>query len=509
MSNADGSNGDARLSIAVTEGRNADRPRWGLRLGSSLGALLLLWLILLRVNATDLFFDEAQYWTWSLEPAFGYYSKPPLIAWVIGLATETCGASEFCIRLPSPLLHTATAFAVFALGAQLYDARVGFWSALAFATLPGISLSSGIISTDAPLLLFWALALCGLIGLLKTSRIWPGVLLGIALGLGLNAKYAMAFFIPCLALYLALTQEHRRLLKDGRLLAALLFGATLIAPNLAWNAANGFATIAHTASNADWGASLFNPRNALEFLGAQFGVFGPILFSALIAITVRAWKRGVPAEDRFLLFFALPVLAIVTVQAFLSHANANWAAVAYVSATTLVMATLIRDLSWRWLRASFGVHLTVLATLGLGVAFAGQLTLPFAGDFLARSLGWREVALVTHAVLEDGRRRGSPYSSIVTVERALTAELLYYLRDDPTPVLAWRGGDPPQNHYQLKRPFVKGTAEPALLVALRPDLDGVLTQFARVEPLGTREIPAGAGKARRITFYRLAGFKVD
>ena len=37
---------------------------------------------------TDLFFDEAQYWLWSRDLAFGYFSKPPLIAWLIRLATE-------------------------------------------------------------------------------------------------------------------------------------------------------------------------------------------------------------------------------------------------------------------------------------------------------------------------------------------------------------------------------------------------------------------------------------
>ena len=41
-------------------------------------ALLCVRLVALRWNVTDLFFDEAQYWAWSEEPAFGYYSKPPL-----------------------------------------------------------------------------------------------------------------------------------------------------------------------------------------------------------------------------------------------------------------------------------------------------------------------------------------------------------------------------------------------------------------------------------------------
>ena len=67
---------------------------WPVRLWAGLGLLLAVRLVALKFNATDLFFDEAQYWSWSLEPAFGYYSKPPLIAWVIGAATAVCGRAN-------------------------------------------------------------------------------------------------------------------------------------------------------------------------------------------------------------------------------------------------------------------------------------------------------------------------------------------------------------------------------------------------------------------------------
>ena len=42
-----------------------------------------LWrVVMLYFNATDLFVDEAQYWLWGQNLDFGYYSKPPMIAWV-------------------------------------------------------------------------------------------------------------------------------------------------------------------------------------------------------------------------------------------------------------------------------------------------------------------------------------------------------------------------------------------------------------------------------------------
>ena len=111
-----------------------------LRLLVCLGALLALRLVAVYAAKTDLVLDEAQYWTWSRELAFGYFSKPPMIAWVIGAASKLCGDSATCIRSASPVLYTLAAFMIYLTERALYGPRVGFWSAIVFATLPGVSI---------------------------------------------------------------------------------------------------------------------------------------------------------------------------------------------------------------------------------------------------------------------------------------------------------------------------------------------------------------------------------
>src|SRR5207245_2224166 len=122
-------------------------------------AITLLRLVWLALQPADLYPDEAQYWVWSQHLALGYYSKPPLVAWLIALTTGVLGESELAIRLSAPLLHAGAAVFVYAIGTRLYDRQVGLWSALAYASLPGVSVSGFIISTDAALLPFWAAAL--------------------------------------------------------------------------------------------------------------------------------------------------------------------------------------------------------------------------------------------------------------------------------------------------------------------------------------------------------------
>ncbi len=480
--------------------------RWTAALLAGLGALLCLRLLALQLNATDLFFDEAQYWAWSEEPAFGYYSKPPLIAWIIRAATEACGVGEACVRLPSPFLHTLTALAIFALGRILYDVRTGALSGLAFATLPGVSLSSGLISTDVPLLAFWALALIGFIQLSATRKLWPALLLGVSFGVGLNAKYAMAWFVLCAGVYLAVTPQRRAILKDYRLYLALALGIALIVPNLAWNYAHAFATFSHTADNANWTGSLLHPGKALEFFGAQFGVFGPILFGAFLVIVWRAWKIGLAEQDRLLLAFSLPLIAVITVQALLSRAHANWAAPAYVAATVLVMATMVRDRAWGWLIGSFAVNIAVLALIAFGTSTAGRLPLPFKPDPFARTLGWQELAEATRSELAKARVEGRPFAAVLTDDRAVTAELLYYMRSEATPVLAWRPGAP-HDHFELTRPFTAATTGPVLLVSLGSGSGSVGEAFTTSQRVGSRMLPAGENAERRVTFYVLSGYK--
>ena len=360
-----------------------------------------------------------------------------------------------------------------------------------------MSLSSTLISTDAPLLFFVALAFYAFLRMRDDpSWRWP-VLFGVALGLGLLAKYAMVYFLVCAAIWLAFNAHDRaRLLGHSRFYLGLAIGAAILAPNLVWNANNGFATLSHTADNANWGGGLLHPEAALEFVGGQFGVFGPILFVALVVFTAR-WlrdpgRRAASGETAALLItFSVPVLVLMTGQALLSRAHANWAAFAYVAATVLVVAALLQDGWTRLFRLSLGIHLAAALLIGTGGILAGRVALP-GGDPYARVLGWKATAQSA----SDMARNGG-YRAIAVDRRSLAAELLYYLRDDGIPVVALRGDGPPSDHFELTRPLTPETPRPVLLVSLSR------TGPAGSQALGSADIAAGKTKRRQVYFYAL------
>ncbi len=482
---------------------NGQAAPYGRYLVLFLAGLLLVRLFALYTSKTNLFFDEAQYWAWSRDLDFGYFSKPPVIAWIIRAATESCGMHEYCVRLASPLLHSFTALFVYLSAQELYDTRTGFWSGLAFATLPGVSFSAGLISTDVPLLTFWSIALFAWIKLLKTrSWVWA-LTLGVSLGLGLLSKYAMIYFLASALLFLVIDRDARWIFKSPHMLVALFIAGLLITPNILWNLDHGSVTFFHTAANAKWDGSLIHPLKALEFFGAQFGVFGPILFAALIIIAWRYVTRTFVQADRLLLAFSIPIILLITTQAFLSRAHANWAAVAYPAATILVTATMIRDQTWVWLRSSLALHLFAIVVLALATALAGRITFPGKADPFQRILGWDHLAQSTRDKLNEGR-----FGAVLTNDRAYTAELLYYLKDAPVPILAWRPDHVPHDHFQLTRPFLaKNTEEPLLLVSKRPKVPHITSRFANVHNLGQKALPTGQKGRRVVYFFKLSGFK--
>ncbi len=464
-------------------------------------ALTALRVLALAVSELNLYGDEAQYWSWAQDLAFGYFSKPPMVAWIIAAATAACGDGEFCVRIASPLLHAATAGVVFLLARSLFDARIALWSSITYATLPGVSYSSGFISTDVPLLLFWSLALTAFVGVLRRRGAAWALALGAALGLGLLSKYAMVYFLLCAVAYCATTAGARWFLTSRQALLALAVAAAITAPNLLWNLDHGWATLGHTAANANWGGPLFHPDRMLAFLGAQFGVFGPILFAGLLW-WLATWRPGRTSDgERLLLFFSVPVLALIVVQALLSRAHANWAAVAYPGATVALVAWFLRHGRARLANLSLGLH-TVAAVGICAVAAASALALPGQLDVFARLRGWDELGREVSARMAE-----RPGATVLSDHRMVMAELLYYTRGQGFPIVIWDANGAPGNHYELTAPLDAANGARVLFVASRGDPGTLLARFETVRPLGPLEVRTGPERTRTFTLYDLANFR--
>lgn len=470
-----------------------------------LGALTVWRVLALAALDINISFDEAQYWLWAQEPAFGYFSKPPMVAWAIAATTAVCGDGEVCIKLGSALAHFGAALALYHVGRVLFDARVGFWSALAYGLMPGVSFSSLVITTDPFLLLFWALALLMLVRVRAGGGIGAWLLLGLFVGLGLMSKYAMVFFIGSLAVALAWVPSLRAQARRPGPWLALLVAAACYAPNLWWNWSNDFVSYAHTQANANLGGDLFNPGELGAFLGSQFGVFGPIFFAVLLWIVLRRWRPTV-ADERFrlLIAFTLPVLAVMTVESLLSRANANWAATAYVAGSVLVTAWLLERDRLRLFKTAIALHLAIIFVLHNFTVLA-----PLAGiepgsklDPLKRVRGWDAMGESV-----AGLRAQAPDARLLFDDRKTMATLVYYVRPHPFAARMWNPDGVVENHYELEMALAEGDAGPFLYVTRHTDPAAVTGRFATAEQVSVLRVTLSADEALTLHVWRLDGFE--
>jgi len=296
--------------------------------------LVLIIFLIFLIRSISLFFsslelqgDEAQYWYWGTYFDWGYYSKPPLIGWMIGLFTSLFGNTAFIIKFPSLIAHFLTATVLFKLSLLFKRNREeSLFLSISYLIFFAVSLSSNIISTDPFLLLFWTLSLYFLkLSILKNSIKYV-LLTSISVALGFYAKYAMIYFFPCSIFLIILTDERRQLIINISIILGLVL--LLISPHVYWVYINNWLTFLHTGDNFNWGTSLFNIKQLFNFILSQFFIATPIIFFFYLKGFIK-FKKFISLYP-FEISYSLPILVLITIQSFISRANANWSSVAFI-----------------------------------------------------------------------------------------------------------------------------------------------------------------------------------
>ncbi len=263
-------------------------------------ALVRLWIA--ASGQIDLAQDEAQYWDWSRRLQLSYYSKGPLIAWIIAAWTAVFGNSELGVRFGALLGNLGVqGLLYFWLAALLRRPRLGLITLCLANTTPLFIVSGVLMTTDNPLLLCWTGGLVCLTALTERPRVfWPFLGLAAAMGFGILAKYTMLAFGGVALLY-AWRLHRRRMLPPGQgrnLLLALGLGTALgCAPILAWNLQNDFVSFRHVAGLAglsSQSAAAVTWKYFPEYLASQAGLLLPWWLAFMLW---QGWKLIVACMD--------------------------------------------------------------------------------------------------------------------------------------------------------------------------------------------------------------------
>jgi 4-amino-4-deoxy-L-arabinose transferase-like glycosyltransferase len=199
--------------------------------------------------------------------------KPPLALWVQALSVRVFGFHPLSVLVPQALMGVATVALIYDLVRRRFGRAAGFAGGLVLALTPITVAISRHNNPDALLVLCCVAALWALVRGLEDGRTRWLVLSGIFVGLGFEAKMAVALMVvPGIAAAYLWVAPRGRPKAIGQLLAG---GAAMVAVGGAWpvlvalTPAADRPWISGTADNSIW--SLIFGYNGLGRLSGQAG----------------------------------------------------------------------------------------------------------------------------------------------------------------------------------------------------------------------------------------------
>lgn len=332
--------------------------RDGWLLAALAAALVALKAWITHAAGVELHYDEAQYWEWSQQLDWSYYSKGPLVAWLIALSEAVFGHGEWQVRLPAWLAHGALLFVVFRFALDVWRDRAAAWWAVIIVLLtPMYFTLAMVMTTDIWLFLCWALGLWAVYRALifQRPRAWYGA--GAAVGIGALTKLSIGLLPAAVGIAVLANPRWRAQLKSPHLWGGLALMAVIISPVILWNAGNDWVMLRHEGGHI--GETNWSVRRALTFLVEQIAALSPLV--ALVALSVL-WRPPADTGKRLLWGLSLAWIAFFVFKALGAKVQVNWPAATYFSLLILFAGHVHRLARWqrRVMFAGFGLAVILM-----------------------------------------------------------------------------------------------------------------------------------------------------
>lgn len=402
-----------------------------------LGSLTFLRLLL--IGSVELAPDEAYYTMWSQYPDLSYYSKGPGVAATIWVSTHLFGTNEFGVRFFSPLLALGTSLLMYGFARRLYGEAVALWTVVLMNVLPIFLVGSVLMTIDPLSIFFWTAALVAFWRALEEapgfSWWWPAT--GALIGLGFLCKWTNALQLLSIVLLLVFTRRHRGELRRAGFWTMLGVFALCTIPPIVWNVQHDWITLDHLRARGGFQKeSHANPGMLLTFLGEHLLVYSPLVCLGMLFALWRGWglMRN-HFKSRFLLAFALPVLALYVIVAFRGAWEANWTAPAMPTLGLLAVVVWMElAQERRWARVYAVAALALGAVIGLlfldsDVLRMAGIPLPYAGDPASRLRGWESSAATIAEFRKQFETKLGHSTFLIADKYQTAAELGFYLKD--------------------------------------------------------------------------------
>jgi hypothetical protein len=275
-----------------------------------------LWLtaLILQSYFVELRADEAYYWRYSQQLAWGYFDHPPVTPFLISIGYFFF-QNELGVRILFIVLITATIWLMEKLinpdNLKLFYMIIG---SVAFLQI-GMVFGGGMFAIpDFPLLFFTALFFYLYKKYLEESSWWIIVLLPITISLLLLSKYHGIVVIGLTVL------SNLKLFTKRSFWIIIVLSTLLLLPHFNWQLANDFpSTRFHLFERSSKGYSI---SYTLEYLAAQPFILGPFIGVLLLYIGITF--RPKDAFEKSLKFLIIGTYIFFFLMTFKGSVEGNW-----------------------------------------------------------------------------------------------------------------------------------------------------------------------------------------
>ena len=269
----------------------AARP--GRAFAAFLGLHAAVWTALPTLLYPNLPLDLIEALIYGREWQLGYDKLPPLPWWLVEIAYQLVG-HDFAYYLLAQVAVVAC-FAVVFLAARPLVGPLGALAAVLIVDgLHYLNFTAAKFNHDVIQLPFWALAGFAFHRALRGRQTTDWLLLGLAVGLSLWAKYFVAVLAIPLALFVLIDRDARKTLATPGPYIAMAAALITMAPHLVWLVQNDFLPFAYAEHRALPSRGLIDHVwHPLQFAISQLFFLVPSLLIALPLFYPRA-RAGEP-----------------------------------------------------------------------------------------------------------------------------------------------------------------------------------------------------------------------
>jgi len=404
-----------------------------------LGLHAAVWTALPTLLYPNLPLDLIEALVYGREWQLGYDKLPPLPWWLVEIIFRLVG-HDFAYYLLAQAAVVAALAAVFAMARPLAGPRGAMVAVLIVDGLHYLNYTAVKFNHDVIQLPFWALAGFAFHRALRGNELRHWLLLGLAVGLSLWAKYFVLVLALPLALFVLLDRDARKCWTTPGPYGAAVAALVVMAPHLVWLVQNDFLPFAYAEHRALPSRGLIDHVwHPLEFAFGQLFFLVPSLLIAVWLFVPRRAANEPPIasaadayDRRIVALLAFGPMATVLALSALSGRGtvAMWGYPLWLFLGVYVALIARRALDERRLKR------VLLAWLGVFVAIA----IAFIGNYAIMPQSDHRYRAVFYPGSELARELSQRY-------RAITGQPIAYVIGD-----MWDGGN--VAHYAPSHPRV-------------------------------------------------------